>query len=76
MSTTSTCSAVIKKNLPLKMQDPSGFTIPCTIRNFEFGKALCDLGVSINFMPLSIVKRLSLRELTSITMTLWQEEDT
>ena len=37
-----TCSAVIKKNLPLKMQDPSSFTIPCTIGNFEFGMALCD----------------------------------
>ena len=25
------CSAIIQKNLPLKMQDPCSFTIPCTI---------------------------------------------
>ena len=36
------CSAVIQKNFPRKMQDPGSFTIPCTIGNYEFGKALCD----------------------------------
>ena len=65
-----TCSAVIQKNLPLKMQDPSIFTIPCTIGNYEFGRALCDSGVRINLMPLSIMKRLSLGELTLTAMTL------
>ena len=64
------CSAIIQKNLPLKMQDPCSFTIPCTIRDYEFGKALCDSGTSIDLMPLSVVKRLSLGELTPITMTL------
>ena len=44
MSLTATCSAVIKKNLPLKVQDLDSFTISCTIGNFEFGKALCDSG--------------------------------
>ena len=66
----SNCSAIIQKNLPQKMQDPRSFTIPCTIGNYEFGKALCDYGVSINFMPLSMVRRLSLGELTPITMSL------
>ena len=64
------CSAVIQKNLPLKIQDPDSFTIPCTIGNYEFGRALCDIGASINLMPLFVVKRLSLGELTPITMTL------
>ena len=64
-----TCSVVIQKNLPLQMQDPYSFTIPCTIGNFEFGKALCDSGASINLMPLPVVKRLSLRDLTPRTMT-------
>ena len=50
-------SAIIKKNLPQKMQDPRSFTIPCTIRNFEFGKALCDSSAGINLMPLSMVKK-------------------
>ena len=34
------------------------------------GKALCDFGASINLMPLSVVKRLSLGELTPTAMTL------
>ena len=70
VSLTATCSVVIQKNFPLKMQDPSSFTIPCTIGNFEFGKALCDSGASINLMPLSVVKRMSLGELTPIAMTI------
>ena len=67
---TATYSAVIQRSLPVKMQDPGSFTIPCTIRNSEMGKTLCDSGASINLMPLSIVKRLSLGELTPTAMTL------
>ena len=70
VSLTATYSAVIQKCLPLKMRDLDSFTIPCTIKNFEFRKALCDSGVSINFMPLFVVKALSLPELTPTTMTL------
>ena len=68
------CSAIIQKNLPQKMQDPGSFTIPCTIRNHEFGKALCDSGASLNPMPLSIVRRLSLGEVTLTTMSLQLED--
>ena len=67
---TATYSAVIQKSLPVKMQDLGRFTIPCIIGKVEFKKALCDSRASINFMPLSIVKRLSLREFTPINMTL------
>ena len=67
---TATCSAIIQRSLPVKMHDPVSFTIPCTIRKVEFKKALCDSGATINLMPLSIVKRLSLRELTPTNMTL------
>ena len=63
-------STIIQKNLPNKMQDPRSFTIPCTIGNHEFGKALCDFGASINLMPLSVVKRLSLGELNPTTLSL------
>ena len=52
------------------MQDPRSFTIPCIIGSYEFGKALCDYGANINFMPLSMVRRLSLWELTPTTMSL------
>ena len=52
------------------MQEPRSFTIPCTIGNFDFGKAVCDSDTSINLMSLSMVKRLSLGELTPTTMSL------
>ena len=70
VSLIATYSVVIQKNLLLQMQDPGSFTIPCTIGNYEFGKALCDSGASINLMPLLVVKRLSLGELTLTTITL------
>ena len=63
-------SVVIQRSLQEKIKDPGKFIIPCTIGNSEMGKALCDSRASINLMPLSVVKRLSLGELTSITMTL------
>ena len=66
---TAICSAVIQKTLPEKMQDPGSFTIPCKIRDVDMGKALCDSRASINLMPLSIDKRLSLGELTPTTIT-------
>ena len=53
------CSAIIQKNLPQKMQDTGSFTLPSTIGNYEFGRALCDSSASINLMPLLMVKMLS-----------------
>ena len=52
------------------MQDSGSFTIPCTIGNYGFGKALCDSGASINLIPLSVVRILSLGELTPTTMSI------
>ena len=70
VSLTATCSAVIQKSLLAKMKDPGSFTIPCTIGKYEFKKALCDSGATINLMPLSVVQRLSLGELTPTKITL------
>ena len=67
---TATCSAIIQQKLPAKMKDPGNFTIPCSIGKYEFKKALCDSGASINLMPLSVVQRLSLGELTPTAITL------
>ena len=67
---TATCSAISQQKLPAKMKDPGSFTIPCSIGKYEFKKALCDSGASINLMPLSVVQRLSLGELTPTTVTL------
>ena len=58
------------------MQDSSSFTIPCTIGNFEFKKALCDSRSSIKLMPLSVVKKLSLGELTPTAITLQMADKT
>ena len=71
---TATCSAIIKQKFPTKMKDPGSFTIPCSIGKYEFKKALCDSSASINLMPLSVVGRLSLGELTPTTITLQMAE--
>ena len=52
---TEECCAILQQNLPQKLKDPGSFTIPCTIGNSIFEKALCDMGASINLMPLSIL---------------------
>ena len=67
---TATCSAIIQQKLPAKMKDPDSFTIPYSIGKYEFKKAFCDSGASINLMPLSVVQRLNLGELTPIAITL------
>ena len=54
MNLTEECSAILQKKLAQKLKDPSSFTIPCTIGNSILERSLCDLGASINLMPLSI----------------------
>ncbi|GJV84607.1 reverse transcriptase domain-containing protein [Tanacetum coccineum] len=63
------CSAVILKKLPEKLRDPEKFLIPCGFSELKC-KALADLGASINLMPLSVWKKLSLPKLISTRMTL------
>ena len=67
---TEECNAILQRKLPQKLKDPDSFTIPCTIGNAIFERALCDLGASINLMPLSIFKRLGLGEAHPTTVTL------
>nr|GEU89239.1 reverse transcriptase domain-containing protein [Tanacetum cinerariifolium] len=64
------CSAMLLKKLPEKLGDPGKFLIPCDFPGMDVCHALSDLGVSINRMPLSIWKNLSLPELTPTWMTL------
>ncbi|GJU61666.1 reverse transcriptase domain-containing protein [Tanacetum coccineum] len=64
------CSAVLLKKLPEKLGDPDKFLIPCDFPELDECLALADLGASINLMPLSVWKQLSLPELTSTRMTL------
>nr|GEW01346.1 reverse transcriptase domain-containing protein [Tanacetum cinerariifolium] len=64
------CSAVILNKLPKKLGDPGKFLIPCEFPGMDEYLALADLGASINLMPLSVWKELSLPELTPACMTL------
>ncbi|GKA34799.1 reverse transcriptase domain-containing protein [Tanacetum coccineum] len=57
------------KKLLEKLGDP-GFLIPCNFPGMDVCHALADLGASINLMPLSFWKKLSLPELTPTRMTL------
>ena len=54
------CSAIIQRKLPPKLKDPGSFTVSCTIGEQYIGKALCDLGASINLMPFSIYRKLQI----------------
>ncbi|GJR98485.1 reverse transcriptase domain-containing protein [Tanacetum coccineum] len=64
------CSAVILNKLPKKLGDPGKFLIPCDFPGMDECLALADLGASINLMPLSVWKMISLPELTPTCMTL------
>ncbi|GJS72942.1 reverse transcriptase domain-containing protein [Tanacetum coccineum] len=64
------CSAMLLKKLPKKLGDPGKFLIPCNFLGMDVCHALADLGASINLMPLSIWKKLSLPDLTPTRMTL------
>ncbi|GJV46217.1 reverse transcriptase domain-containing protein [Tanacetum coccineum] len=63
------CLAVILKKLPEKLGDPDKFLIPCDFQGMVECSALADLGASINLMPLSVWKQISLPKLTSTRMT-------
>nr|GFA31946.1 reverse transcriptase domain-containing protein [Tanacetum cinerariifolium] len=64
------CSAVFLRKLPEKLGNPGKFMIPCDFLGMAECLALADLGASINLMPFSVWKRLSLPDLTPTCMTL------
>ncbi|GJX80627.1 reverse transcriptase domain-containing protein [Tanacetum coccineum] len=64
------CSAVILNKLPEKLRDPGKFLIPCDFPDMESACLGQDLGASINLMPLSVWKKLSLPKLTPTCMSL------
>nr|GEY74226.1 reverse transcriptase domain-containing protein [Tanacetum cinerariifolium] len=63
-------SAILLKKLPKKLGDPGKFLIPCDFPCMAECLALVDLGASINLMPFSVWKRLSLPDLTPTCKTL------
>ncbi|XP_009783748.2 uncharacterized protein [Nicotiana sylvestris] len=67
---TQTCSAVVTRPIAEKLSDLGSFTIPCIIGNYAFPKVLCDLGTSINLIPLAIYKRLGIGRARPTSMLL------
>ena len=64
------CSTILQKKLAHKLKGLGSFTIPCSIGDFIFERALCNLEASINLMPLFIFKKLNLGEVSPTTVTL------
>ncbi|XP_057999339.1 uncharacterized protein LOC131178397 [Hevea brasiliensis] len=67
---TEECSALLQNKLPPKLKDPESFSIPCHIGDTSIEKALCDLGASVNLMPLSICEKLKVGDLKPNTISL------
>ncbi|XP_042035275.1 uncharacterized protein LOC121781615 [Salvia splendens] len=68
--------AIIQKKLPAKLKDPGSFNISCIIGNDRQTKALCDLGASINLMPLSFFRKMKISTLKPTTITLQMADRT
>ncbi|XP_050918617.1 uncharacterized protein LOC127136055 [Lathyrus oleraceus] len=68
---TKTCSAILQGiKIPIKKKDRGVVTIPCTIGDRSFNKALIDLGASVSLMMLSIYKKLGIGVMQDTKMTL------
>lgn len=67
---TKECSSILQNKLPQKLKDPGSFTLSCSIGNTYCGRALCDLGASINLMPLSLFEKLGIGEARPTTVML------
>ncbi|XP_071906820.1 uncharacterized protein [Coffea arabica] len=59
-------SAILQRKLSPKCRDPGMFIIPYRIGNILIGKAMLDLGASINVIPKSIYASLNLGHLKEI----------
>nr|XP_016442870.1 PREDICTED: uncharacterized protein LOC107768269 [Nicotiana tabacum] len=54
------CTSRIQKKFPKTLKDPGSFTMPIRIGEVDVGQTLCDLGASINLMPLLVFSQLGL----------------
>ena len=64
------------EKLPPKCEDPGMFTIPCQIGKLQIKNAMCDLGASINIMPLSIYSSLNVGPLKETGVILYLADRT
>ncbi|XP_047250009.1 uncharacterized protein LOC124885809 [Capsicum annuum] len=64
------CNVFATRSLVQKKANLGAFTIPFMVGSLDFSKDLCDLGASINLMPLAIYKKLGLGDPTPTNMRL------
>ncbi|XP_026443848.1 uncharacterized protein LOC113344002 [Papaver somniferum] len=76
MSVGENVSAILQKNLPPKCKDPGSYDIPVVFGNKRFGKAMLDLGASVNVMPASIYESLNLGSLKETRIVLELDDRT
>ncbi|XP_057719978.1 uncharacterized protein LOC130934416 [Arachis stenosperma] len=62
--------AIIQRKLPQILKDSGSFQILYTIGDITIGKALCDIGASINLMPLSMMKKMQIEEVKPTRISL------
>ncbi|GKC79795.1 reverse transcriptase domain-containing protein [Tanacetum coccineum] len=62
-------SALIQNKVPLKLEDPGSFFIPCNFDKAFSCDALADLGASINLMSYFLYAKLSLKTLKPTKMS-------
>ena len=67
---TEECSICVQNKLPTKLKDLESFTLSCTIGHLNFTNTSCDLDASVSLMPLSIARKLDLREMKDTNVTL------
>ncbi|XP_075492522.1 uncharacterized protein LOC142530580 [Primulina tabacum] len=71
---TENCSAMVQNKITPKLKDPWSFYIPCMICDVAFHKVFCDLGASINLLPLSVCRKLGCGEPKLTRMSLQLED--
>ena len=57
---TEECRALQQSNSPPKLMDPGSFSIPCILGTLPIDRALCDLGASVNVLPLSLARKMGM----------------
>ncbi|XP_050877007.1 uncharacterized protein LOC127080748 [Lathyrus oleraceus] len=68
---TETCSVILNGlKIPMKKKDKGSVTIPCTIGDRKFKKALIDFGASVSLIALSIYRKLGIGTVHDTRMTL------
>ena len=70
------CSEIIQKERAVKQRDPGQFIIRCRIGEGKVDKALCDLGASINIMPLKYYEKLNIGPLKTSDVTIRLADNT